>query len=219
MPKHALFPTTLRGRLLALAAVAALPAIVVAIAGVALYRDRLNDHLAQHLTHETEAAAARVGMVLSNANTLLSVVLADDSALRMEPQECSSFVNRVFHNQSELANLGIIDVHRKLVCTPDTAKLGIDLSDRPYLNEILATGRSSLSTFVTGRASSQAVLILARPMAGGDGAIRGVAYAAVRQSALIAAAIEGVPEAPVYLVDADGNVLSNHGTLDRKSVV
>ena len=49
---------TLRGRLLALAAVAALPAIVVAIAGVALYRDRLNDHLAQRLTHETESAAA-----------------------------------------------------------------------------------------------------------------------------------------------------------------
>ncbi|MRS97488.1 EAL domain-containing protein [Ralstonia pickettii] len=213
MPKHALFPTTLRGRLLALAAVAALPAIVVAIAGVALYRDRLNDHLAQHLTHETEAAAARVGMVLSNANTLLSVVLADDSALRMEPQECSSFVNRVFHNQSDLANLGIIDAHHKLVCTPDAAKLGIDMSDRAYLNEIMATGRPSLSTFLTGRASNQAVLISARPMAAGDGAIRGVAYAAVRQSALIAAAIDGVPEAPVYLVDADGNVLSNHGTL------
>ena len=87
MPKHAFFPTTLRGRLLALAAVAALPAIVVAIAGVALYRDRLNDHLAQQLTHETETAAARVGMVLSNANTLLSVLIADDSALRMEQQE------------------------------------------------------------------------------------------------------------------------------------
>ncbi|CAJ0777453.1 PAS domain S-box protein [Ralstonia holmesii] len=218
MPKHAFFPTTLRGRLLALAAVAALPAIVVAIAGVALYRDRLNDHLAQHLTHETEAAAARVGMVLSNANTLLSVLLADDSALRMEQKECSSFVNRVFHNQSELANLGIIDARRKLVCTPDTAKLGIDLSDRPYINEIMATGRPSLSTFVTGRASSQAVLISARPMAGSDGAIRGVAYAAVRQSALIAAAVDGMPEVPVYLVDAEGNVLSNHGALAAAEV-
>ncbi|WP_414056665.1 hypothetical protein, partial [Staphylococcus aureus] len=127
------------------------------------------------------------GMVLSNANTLLSVVLADDSALRMEPQECSSFVNRVFHNQSDLANLGIIDAHHKLVCTPDAAKLGIDMSDRAYLNEIMATGRPSLSTFLTGRASNQAVLISARPMAAGDGAIRGVAYAAVRPSALLAA--------------------------------
>ena len=65
VPKHAFFPTTLRGRLLALAAVAALPAVIVAIAGVALYRDRLTDHLEQRLSHETQRAAASVGMVLA----------------------------------------------------------------------------------------------------------------------------------------------------------
>jgi len=218
VPKHAFFPTTLRGRLLALAAVAALPAILVAAAGVALYRDRLNDHLAQRLTHETEAAAARVGMVLSNANELLSVLVADDSALRMDQQECSRFVSRVFHNQSELANLGIIDAHRKLVCTPNTARLGIDLSDRDYVNEVLATGQPALSTFVTGRASSQAVLVSARPMIGGDGAIRGVAYAAVRQQAIILAAAGGMPSAPVYLIDAAGNVLSVNGMVATAQV-
>ncbi|WP_296228954.1 EAL domain-containing protein [Ralstonia sp. UBA689] len=218
MPKHAFFPTTLRGRLLALAAVAALPAIIVAIAGVALYRDRLNDHLAQHLTHETEAAAARVGMVLSNADELLSVLVADDSALRMDQQECSRFVNRVFHNQSELANLGIIDAHRKLVCTPEAAKLGIDVSDRDYINEIMATGQPAMSTFVTGRASNQAVLVSARPMLGADGSIRGVAYAAVRQTALISAAAGGLAGAPVYLVDSAGNVLSANGTMTAAQV-
>ncbi|ANH75158.1 diguanylate cyclase domain protein [Ralstonia insidiosa] len=213
MPKHAFFPTTLRGRLLALAAVAALPAIVVAIAGVALYRDRLNDHLAQRLTHETESAAARVGMVLSNANELLSVLVADDSALRMDQQECSRFVNRVFHNQNELSNLGVIDAHGKLVCTPDPASLGIDVSDREYVHEVLATGQPALSTFVIGRASNQAVIVSARPVVAVDGAIRGVAYAAVRQSALIAAASGGMPGAPVYLIDASGNVLSINATM------
>lgn len=188
------------------------------MAGVALSRDRLNDHLAQRLSHETEATAARVGMVLSNANELLSVLVADDSALRMDQQECSRFVNRVFHNQSQLANLGIIDAHRTLVCTPDTSKLGIDLSDRAYINEIMATGQPALSTFVTGRASSQAVLVSARPMVGGDGAIRGVAYAAVLQTALIAAAVDGTPNAPVYLLDAAGNVLSQSGIVPTGQV-
>ena len=218
MPKHAFFPTTLRGRLLALAAVAALPAIVVAIAGVALYRDRLNDHLAQHLTHETEAAAARIGMVLSNANTLLSVLLADDSALRMDEQECSRFVSRVSHDQSDLAGLGLIDAHSKVVCTPDAAGLGVTVSDRQYVRDVLAGGKPALSTFSTGRVSREAVLISSQPMVGGDGAIRGVAYAAVKQNALIAAAIDGMPDAPVYLVDAAGNVLSTHGMLAAAQV-
>lgn len=218
MPKHAFFPTTLRGRLLALAAVAALPAIFVAIAGVALYRDRLNDHLAQHLTHETEAAAARVGMVLSNANALLSVLLADDSALRMDEQECSRFVSRVAHNQNDLAGLGLIDAHSKVVCAPDMARLGVTVSDRPYVREVLKSGKPVLSSFSTGRVSREPVLISGRPMVGVDGAIRAVAYASVRQSALIAAAMEGVSEAPVYLVDQAGNVLSTHGTLTAEQV-
>ncbi|MFX8215208.1 hypothetical protein ABTL18_20515, partial [Acinetobacter baumannii] len=56
--------------------------------------------------------------------------------------------------------------------------------------------------------SNQAVVVSARPMVASDGAIRGVAYAAVRQSALISAASGGMPGAPVYLIDASGNVLS-----------
>lgn len=211
MPKHAFFPTTLRGRLLALAAVAALPAIIVATAGVALYRDRLNDHLAQRLTHETEAAAARVGMVLSNADALLSVLVADDSALRMEATECSRFVSRVFRNQDTLAGLGIVDANGKVVCAPDASRLGLDVSDRQYVRDVLASGKPALSPFVTGHVSHQPVLVTARALVGSDGKVRGVAYAAVHQRALMAAAVDGEPGAPVYLVDAAGNVLSHLG--------
>ena len=123
------------------------------------------------------------------------------------------FVNRVFHNQNELSKLGVIDAHGKLVCTPDPASLGIDVSDREYVHEVLATGQPALSTFVIGRASNQAVIVSARPVVAVDGAIRGVAYAAVRQSALIAAASGGMPGAPVYLIDASGNVLSINATM------
>ncbi|WP_430625251.1 PDC sensor domain-containing protein, partial [Ralstonia pseudosolanacearum] len=181
MPKHAFFPTTLRGRLLALAAVAALPAVVVAIAGVALYRDRLTDHLEQRLSYETQSAAARVGMVLSNADQLLSVVVADESVLRLDRDECTRFVSRVIHNQSDFATLGVADAHGKLVCTPVPGAIGLDVADREFFRELIATGRPSLSNFLTGRTSHQPVIVATRAVVGSDGGIRGVAYAAIRQ--------------------------------------
>jgi len=207
VPKHAFFPTTLRGRLLALAAVAALPAVIVAIAGVALYRDRLTDHLEQRLSHETQRAAASVGMVLANADQLLSVVVADESVLRLDPSECTRFVSRVIHNQSDFATLGVADAHGKLVCTPTSGAVGLDVSDRDFFRELIATGRPSLSNFLTGRASHQPVVVVTRAVVGADGAIKGVAFASIRQSALIAAA-GGASSAPVFLVDGAGAVLS-----------
>ncbi|APF90183.1 EAL domain-containing protein (plasmid) [Ralstonia solanacearum] len=207
MPKHAFFPTTLRGRLLALAAVAALPAVVVAIAGVALYRDRLTDHLEQRLSYETQSAAARVGMVLSNADQLLSVVVADESVLRLDRDECTRFVSRVIHNQSDFATLGVADAHGKLVCTPVPGAIGLDVADREFFRELIATGRPSLSNFLTGRTSHQPVIVATRAVVGPDGGIRGVAYAAIRQSALMVAA-GSAASGPVYLVDGAGTVLS-----------
>ncbi|AMP39386.1 MULTISPECIES: EAL domain-containing protein [Ralstonia solanacearum species complex] len=212
MPKHAFFPTTLRGRLLALAAVAALPAVVVAIAGVALYRDRLTDHLEQRLSYETQSAATRVGMVLSNADQLLSVVVADESVLRLDRDECTRFVSRVIHNQSDFATLGVADARGKLVCTPVPGAIGLDIADRDFFRELIATGRPSLSNFLTGRTSHQPVMVATRAVVGPDGAILGVAYAAIRQSALMVAA-GSTTAGPVYLVDSAGTVLSGaHAT-------
>lgn len=212
MPKHAFFPTTLRGRLLALAAVAALPAVVVAIAGVALYRDRLTDHLEQRLSYETQSAATRVGMVLSNADQLLSVVVADESVLRLDRDECTRFVSRVIHNQSDFATLGVADARGKLVCTPVPGAIGLDIADRDFFRELIATGRPSLSNFLTGRTSHQPVMVATRAVVGPDGAILGVAYAAIRQSALTVAA-GSTTAGPLYLVDSAGTVLSGaHAT-------
>lgn len=150
-------------------------------------------------------------MVLSNADALLSVLVADDSALRMEGTECSRFVSRVFRNQDTLAGLGIVDANGKVVCAPDASRLGLDVSDRQYVRDVLASGKPALSPFVTGHVSHQPVLVTARALVGSDGKVRGVAYAAVHQRALMAAAVDGEPGAPVYLVDAAGNVLSHLG--------
>ncbi len=92
----------------------------------------------------------------------------------------------------------------------------VDLGDRSYFREVLATGRPYVSEAIVGRIRSAAVIVFAVPTLDAAGDVNGVLTGGTRLADLdlLAPSLE-FAGTDVRLVDRDGNLLTGQAGIDR----
>ncbi|MEP7296742.1 MAG: diguanylate cyclase [Burkholderiales bacterium] len=202
-----------------LAAVVTLAVGIGAISTLLVHRAELDTLRAQH-RHELGEAARTAALLSSNVVDLQRDLQA--AALQLEPGVLAedSAVARFVASQSMLrtrfASIFVAALDGRMRALADSTGVrqpDINVADREYFRRTLAEGRPIISTAISGRASSEPVIVLSYPVLA-NGRVAAVLCGALRLTsrdliAELVSSAEADGEALLVVTNAQGQVLAH----------
>jgi signal transduction histidine kinase len=205
---------SLHSRVILVILLASVPLLVLTLSSYAWMRaeaikeveNDLRATLYGNLKHE-EAITAQVRLLL------LSIENANELDPRVH-EACVDLLRRRMRLLPHLANLAVATPDGKPVCSALPGQEGINLADRRYFQQVLATRQPSEGEYVVGRISREPGIIFAQPVLDAAGAVRLVLIANLRptwlEDVLLAANLPADWHALV--IDRTGRVLARRST-------
>ena len=204
--------TTLRSRLVMLVLAAIVPLFGLSIVGAVFTASEAVNRVKQNLAFSTSLVAANQGQVAESARQVLTAIANTPELVAANSVLCHQLFKSLNDKLPMYANLGVIDADGIVRCHARGAgsQAPLFVGDRPYFREALATGVFVTGGYLGGRASEVPIMTFSLPLLASDGAVRAVAFAAVRLSALSGAVAHGpLPTGSRLLVmDREGIVLA-----------
>jgi PAS domain S-box-containing protein len=202
---------SVRGLLLALMALATLPALVVVVLASLAEQDRLAARAWQDLAVLAELVGSSQEQLVEGTAQLLVAVSNAPAVTGGQLQPCTQYLERLQDKSPGYANIGIISPQGRLTCRARSIAGDVELGDRLYFRQALASGKLAIGEYIVGRTTGMKTINFGVPVHGDDGAVRGVAFAAIDLVAvgrkLRATSIP--PGITVLVSDANGIVLAD----------
>ncbi len=198
---------SIRGRILLLVLVTAVPLVAERIQSLENGRkDRLR--LASHqLLDLANDGLARQNAMLSGAQALLQTIAAaaPPSSIR---NDCQQLLGKIGTPLPSISSLLISLPQGQIVCSTLPEAVGLDVSDRPYFIQTLASKSPVVSDFLISRATTLPIVIATHPVLNKDGRVEAVLMAALRLDWMATLLVE-----PAMRVDMAALILDTNGTL------
>ncbi|MEA1653082.1 ATP-binding protein [Nitrospirillum sp. BR 11164] len=123
--------------------------------------------------------------------------------------DCAGDLVRLKAAEPWIANVFLSRPDGTTICASTGSSPALNVSDRPYFQEAVRTGRATLSDYMIGRTTRAPILAMARPILGPDGRVQAVARASMRLNwaGRLAAMAADMPNGLFAIVDAKGEVL------------
>ncbi|MDG3444476.1 ATP-binding protein [Nitrospirillum amazonense] len=124
--------------------------------------------------------------------------------------DCAGDLVRLKAAEPWIANVFLSRPDGTTICaSTGNPPAALNVSDRPYFQEAVRTGRATLSDYMIGRTTQAPILAMARPILGPDGQVKSVARASMRLNwaGRLAAMAADMPNGLFAIVDAKGEVL------------
>jgi diguanylate cyclase (GGDEF)-like protein len=204
---------SIRGRILLLVLVTAVPLVGERIRGLELGRQdrmRMATHQLRDLGND---GLTRQAQMLTAATALLKTIAATAPAMA-DPHnpQCQPLLDQLGTPLPFVTGLLLSDPAGTVQCANIAPARGLDISDRSYFRETLATRAPAVSDVLIGRASSNATTIITLPIIAPDGSVSSVLLASLRldwMDALIAE--RGVhSDITALVVDGSGTIIARH---------
>lgn len=203
--------TSLRLRLLLLVLLAVLPAF--GLISWTAYEDR-EVHL-QEAEHQAERVARLEATVFGKLVDFTHETLArlaDDPQVRAptDPQACGLRLAEARKLNPAYGLLGVIGLDGRTVCAAEPRAVGVDLADRDYFKQAVATRQFVVSGFIVGRTTGMNIMVLAEPVLDHKGAVTSVVFLSIdlvwigRQMQQMAVP----PGSNVALIDGAGTIMA-----------
>ncbi len=170
-----------RGRLLALVLVGAVPVVGIALANALAEHRAAFAEVTRAATLLREAGAARQVAALDTTEAVLRGLADDPRARPSDPEGCEAAMRdalRLFPQR--FTGFWVVDAEGRLVCSTATASRGRSFADQDYFVAVRASGDFALGGFTVGPVTGLPVLQAGAPIRGEGGAIEGVVGAALR---------------------------------------
>jgi PAS domain S-box-containing protein len=159
--------------------------------------------------------AGRNERVVEGVGQLLTAIAEAPGLGGADRAACSAYLRRVLSRQTASLNFGLVGLDGRLVCDATAGAVNLDAGARDVLAAALKDGQLAVGAYPTSPLTGPPSLLLARPVAGPDGAARGVVFATMDVKTL-ADSLQGasaVPGANVQLVDRAFVVLASSDAL------
>lgn len=158
-----------------------------------------------------DSAARRHAQLVAEVRSVLTVT-AQLPRLIDEPAYCTALMQRLLTRDQAFANLGVIGVDGRVLCSGLPFRDGLNLGDRSYFRRALETRSFAAGTSQTGRITGLPGINFGFPVIGSDGEVAAVVFAAIGSQWLAelvdpAALADG---ATLALVDYQLNELLRH---------
>jgi PAS domain S-box-containing protein len=170
---------TLTRRLLLLAFISVLPAIVIwTFTEVTLRRDR-EAEIRDLALRQAHLAASEIDRIVEGVRGLLVAVGEVSSVRSFDPESCGIYLSALRPKVPYLISLWAMDRDGVIRCQPDGAALHERYDDRTYFREAIARNDFVVGEYTVGKVTGRKTLPLALPLHGPSGEITGVLVAAL----------------------------------------
>ncbi len=162
--------------------------IIVPFLGAVAYQYRSDVAQARESAREqlrliARAMAADANSDLAHVQDLLASMARRPLIRAVDASRCDPFLEQFAQLHSDWSNVGVVDRAGRLVCSiePSHGKGLYPVANRGlFFDEVLRTGRPVVSRPFVGPLTGKWVVILAQPIHGDDGALRGMLVAALQ---------------------------------------
>lgn len=196
---------TLRLRILLLICIAAAPLLAARLVQIG------NEHKAQLDASVRESsvvaalAAEQHADLTEKVRTLLEVLVHVPAVVEGAAGACHAMLQDVAMRALWQGSIWVVDDRGRGLCGSRNPNFNIDISDRTYFQEVLATRAFVHSDYLVTKTRSERALVLAMPALREDGSVRSVVLATLDLDYLSRWDTKGQAS---LLLDADGRVLS-----------
>ncbi len=200
----------LQRRLLALLVVALLPVFGFVIhASVEHQRERLSQE-GNNLRTVAQLSALGTERSVEGARQLLGVITSGPSLKGSGLNTlCIEFLTNIRSTYQDYANVGFLDAKGNLLCDALSRATSDNFADRPYFQLALAARSFSIGEYQIGRITGRASINFGMPVFDNEGALKGVAFAALDMDQLaIDLRIATPPNFSVTVTDRKGTILA-----------
>ena len=202
----------LRSRLVLLVLIALLPVFGLFVYSAA-QGQQADVALAQADLQSTALlAAAHQQRVVDRVAQLLGDVASAPSVKDTSTRRCVQYLEDLQSQAPGYSNLGVASLDGKIACSARDPGIDVYASDRPFFKQVLAGQKFAVGQYGTGRSSGRPGIGFGVPVRGSDGALNGVAFAAVDITTVAAALAEVrlMEGAQLRVTDRGDTILATH---------
>jgi diguanylate cyclase (GGDEF)-like protein len=173
---------TIRARILILVIVAMAPIVLERVSGLQVGRaDRIR--MTETTTRELAKHGAEVyGQMLTLARTVMGAAALAEPDRDVDPQSCGRLMQDLDRGSDVIESLSIASPAGHILCSSEPDVMGVEVGDRPFFKEAVASGEFTLSGLLVSRAFHRPILAAALPKRPPDQATTFVVVAALNLS-------------------------------------
>lgn len=166
-------------RLLALTAVALVPGAISLAFLVSSWHDAQEREIHGQALRHGQLAALEMERIVSGAEGVLKAIARAPAVRALAPEPCRDYLASVVPELPQFASIGALDRTGLLRCRNVMPESAVQLGERPYFKEALATGGFVVGEYTKSAVTGAGILPLAYPIRADDGTIAGVVVAAL----------------------------------------
>ncbi len=201
---------SLRSHLLALVLVAVVPGMGIMVYAAAVQRGFMAAEAYDDVEAVANLVAERNQRAIDGAKGLLVGLSLVPSLAQRDEAGCVATVRPLLARLPIYANAGAVDPSGEMFCSAAPRPRRVNLRDRPWVREALATGEFAVGGLQVSRVLGAEVIAFGYPVSGAEGELRAVAFASLDLRGL-QRELDALPvpaEAQVVVLDRGGLVLA-----------
>ncbi|MBI2918670.1 MAG: PAS domain-containing protein [Chloroflexi bacterium] len=209
--------SSLRVRLLLLAVLAAVPLTVLLVYNAREDRNQKIAELHKEAQQLVRLAAGQHRRAIQDGRSLLAMLAAQEEVYGDNLTACASVLTNTLSRVPGYNIVALAGPDGNVLCSGFPLSGPLNVADRPYFQEVYATGGTVAGPYVLGRATGKTSLPVAQPVVDDAGRTKGVIFAGIDAAWLESfVLVAGLPDgASVSLVGADGTILAAYPDPDR----
>jgi signal transduction histidine kinase len=171
---------SLRNRIILVIMVACLPLVLLAVTGYSQDRAQAIAAVENDIRIVLRATLHQEAQVVASVHQVLRTMTIADNMQRLDSADCNGLAARMTNVLPYFANLGAALPDGAFFCSAKPQSRPINIADRRYFREVLATRQPAAGEYVLGRVSGEHSIAYALPMLDGRGEVRAVMIAATK---------------------------------------
>jgi diguanylate cyclase (GGDEF)-like protein len=201
---------SIRARLMLVALLAVVPLMLDRVRVLETSRSERLDTAYREAADIAKRSADAQLEIINSTRALLQVVARAYVALVSSGHQCASFISTLATDVPWIKGFSVVGPDDRIICSTQASAVGLNVSDRPFIQEARRSWGFVLSDYVVTRANSQPTIIAAYPTLGKDEPINAIILAPfdLQWVGRLAATVGQRAGASVFLVDSQGTVLS-----------
>ena len=204
-------PAGLRRRLVLLVLLAVLPALALVGISALGNRNTLARQVEENALRLARLAAAGHESAIEGARQFLTALAQAPEVRSADTSRCEPLVKDLLAGFPNYLNVGMADAPKgDVICTAVPSQTVVNVGDRTYFRQALATASFAVGDFIIGRITGEPSLGFGIPVRDTRGRIHAVAFAALKLDTFERIAVEAdLPSgSAVVVLDGGGTILA-----------
>lgn len=201
---------SVRARLLVLALVAVVPLMIDRAWQIELDRAKQIEAVSQEARALVRQGTDAQHETIVAVKSVVQVVARAHATLVSSPESCARFLSGATSDAPWITGLSVIGANGRIVCSTAQNSVGLDVSERPYVQEALRGKDFIVSAQAVGRSRGAVGLVAAMPILDDGNGASGIIAAGFELQWIdrLAAEVARRPGAMLLLVENSGTLLS-----------